>query len=255
MGAGPAGGMPSVGNAIHAISIHDVASDTVHQFAPTYRDYVLYSDSNNPEEVKEQPKTFRAKTFVAIGAVRCPTHVAATTASVCLSVVSMQRHPCGVILFTEARNCEPSCCSFAHDTALHDNVLLLVQKKAQDGLLQNMEMGNSAAWYNQDSAAEGASPPAADQMVRNGLEPDVSKYAEPASSPKSATAKLANGKASEPSVRIVAKSENPDLSYINSDALAARAQPADPPPPVQRPNRDAPQPGAPGAWADVGLDD
>ena len=67
---GPAGGMPSVGNAIHAISIHDVASDTVHQFAPTYRDYVLYSDSNNPEEVKEPPKTFRAKTFVAIGAVR-----------------------------------------------------------------------------------------------------------------------------------------------------------------------------------------
>ena len=58
-----------MGNAIHAISIHDVASDTVHQFAPTYRDYVLYSDSNNPEEVKEPPKTYRAKTFVAIGQV------------------------------------------------------------------------------------------------------------------------------------------------------------------------------------------
>ena len=64
--------MPSMGNAIHAISIHDVASDTVHQFAPTYRDYVLYSDSNNPEEVKEAPKTFRAKTFVAIGQVSRP---------------------------------------------------------------------------------------------------------------------------------------------------------------------------------------
>ena len=76
--------MPSVGNAIHAISIHDVASDTVHQFAPTYRDYVLYSDSNNPEEVKEAPKTFRAKTFVAIGAVRCPPHVDSTTIDVCL---------------------------------------------------------------------------------------------------------------------------------------------------------------------------
>lgn len=55
---------------MHAISIHDVASDTVHQFAPTYRDYVLYSDSNSPEDVKEPPKTFRAKTFVAIGSVR-----------------------------------------------------------------------------------------------------------------------------------------------------------------------------------------
>ena len=69
--AGTVSGMPSVGNAMHAISIHDVASDTVHQFAPTYRDYVLYSDSNSPEDVKEPPKTYRTKTFVAIDSVRC----------------------------------------------------------------------------------------------------------------------------------------------------------------------------------------
>eukprot|EP00803_Ostreobium_quekettii_P004247 evm.model.scf_428.9 EVM.evm.TU.scf_428.9 scf_428:72365-78738(+) len=34
------------GNIGHAISIQDVVNDTVHQFAPTYQDYVLYSDSN-----------------------------------------------------------------------------------------------------------------------------------------------------------------------------------------------------------------
>ena len=30
------------GNVGHAISIYDVVSDTVHQFAPAYHDYVLY---------------------------------------------------------------------------------------------------------------------------------------------------------------------------------------------------------------------
>ena len=118
-----------------------------------------------------------------------------------------------------------------------------------------MEMGNSAAWYNQDSAADGVTPPAADQMVRNGFEPDVQKDSEPADLPKPVAAKLANGKSGDNVTRIVAKSENPDLSYINSDALAARAQPADPPPPIQRGNKDPPQPGASGAWDDVGLDD
>lgn len=40
--AGP--GNLSGGNVGHAISIYDVVSDTVHQFAPAYHDYVLYSD-------------------------------------------------------------------------------------------------------------------------------------------------------------------------------------------------------------------
>ena len=47
---GPGSTLPAVGNAMHAISIHDVASDTVHQFAPTYRDYVLYSDNQDGED-------------------------------------------------------------------------------------------------------------------------------------------------------------------------------------------------------------
>ncbi len=74
--AAPGSRLPAVGNAIHAISIHDVASDTVHQFAPTYRDYVLYSDNQDEDGGKdgsgdEKPKkTFRAKTFVPVGAVR-----------------------------------------------------------------------------------------------------------------------------------------------------------------------------------------
>lgn len=68
--AAPGTGLPAVGNAIHAISIHDVASDTVHQFAPTYRDYVLYSDKHDDDgSLVEAPKrTFRAKTFVQVEA-------------------------------------------------------------------------------------------------------------------------------------------------------------------------------------------
>ncbi len=39
------------------ISIHDVVSDTMHQFAPTYHDYVLYSNGGGKEA---PPKTARA---------------------------------------------------------------------------------------------------------------------------------------------------------------------------------------------------
>ena len=38
------------GNIMHAVSIHDVVSDTVHQFAPAYHDYVLYSDGDQPTD-------------------------------------------------------------------------------------------------------------------------------------------------------------------------------------------------------------
>ena len=40
----------------HVISIHDVVSDTMHQFAPTYHNYVLYSNQGS----KEAPKTVSA---------------------------------------------------------------------------------------------------------------------------------------------------------------------------------------------------
>jgi hypothetical protein len=80
---------------MHAISIHDVATDTVHQFAPTYRDYVLYSDSNNPDDTKEPPKTYRAKTFVPVGQVRAclapdlsgPPHSCVGSARLCWRIV------------------------------------------------------------------------------------------------------------------------------------------------------------------------
>ena len=39
----------------HVISIHDVVSDTMHQFAPSYHDYVLYSNGGT----KEAPKKVR----------------------------------------------------------------------------------------------------------------------------------------------------------------------------------------------------
>lgn len=55
----------------------------MHQFAPTYRDYVLYSDSNvdgnedgggdgsgDAKGPSKPPKTYRAKTFVPVGTVR-----------------------------------------------------------------------------------------------------------------------------------------------------------------------------------------
>ena len=44
-----------LGNVRHAISVRDVVSDTVHQFAPTYHDYVLYS--NTAQGAKGPKKT------------------------------------------------------------------------------------------------------------------------------------------------------------------------------------------------------
>ena len=49
--AGPHTGL-DVHNVTHAISVRDLVSDTVHQFAPTYHDYVLYSNSG----AKSAPK-------------------------------------------------------------------------------------------------------------------------------------------------------------------------------------------------------
>lgn len=42
-----AGGGLSASGVTHAISIRDMVTDTVHQFAPTYHDYVLYSDGSS----------------------------------------------------------------------------------------------------------------------------------------------------------------------------------------------------------------
>lgn len=54
--AGDIGGL-GVSNIRHAMNINDVVSDTVHQFAPTYHSYVLYSNSG----ARNAPKTVRPK--------------------------------------------------------------------------------------------------------------------------------------------------------------------------------------------------
>ena len=58
--AGPRTGL-DVHNVTHAISVRDLVSDTVHQFAPTYHNYVLYSNSG----AKNAPKMQRPKPQLA----------------------------------------------------------------------------------------------------------------------------------------------------------------------------------------------
>mmetsp|Transcript_28417 Transcript_28417/g.67650 ORF Transcript_28417/g.67650 Transcript_28417/m.67650 type:complete len:344 (+) Transcript_28417:310-1341(+) len=62
------------GDIRHAVSIHDVVSDTFHTFAPAYHDYVLYSDgtAKSPKAGEEKGarhvrKSFRARTFLMMG--------------------------------------------------------------------------------------------------------------------------------------------------------------------------------------------
>ncbi|CAI9101430.1 OLC1v1038760C1 [Oldenlandia corymbosa var. corymbosa] len=47
----------------HALKLNDFYHDTVHQFAPTYHDYVLY----NHNEGEEGARKYRARTFVPTG--------------------------------------------------------------------------------------------------------------------------------------------------------------------------------------------
>ncbi|CAH9076443.1 unnamed protein product [Cuscuta europaea] len=47
----------------HALKLNDFYHDTVHQFAPTYHNYVLYNNS----EGEEGSKKYRARTFVPTG--------------------------------------------------------------------------------------------------------------------------------------------------------------------------------------------
>eukprot|EP00249_Psilotum_nudum_P022161 c28398_g1_i1 orf=883-2328(+) len=57
---GSSGGL--TGNITHALNFNDVYYDTVHQFAPTYHDYVLYSDGS-----QEALQKYRVRTFVPTG--------------------------------------------------------------------------------------------------------------------------------------------------------------------------------------------
>ncbi|XP_071691523.1 uncharacterized protein [Rutidosis leptorrhynchoides] len=49
----------------HASKLNDFYHDTVHQFAPTYHDYVLYNNSSDSGE--ENSTKYRARTFVPMG--------------------------------------------------------------------------------------------------------------------------------------------------------------------------------------------
>ncbi|KAK1386303.1 Organic solute transporter Ost-alpha [Heracleum sosnowskyi] len=50
-------------NLAHAVKLNDFYHDTVHQFAPTYHDYVLYNHSDSEGESTK----YRARTFVPTG--------------------------------------------------------------------------------------------------------------------------------------------------------------------------------------------
>ncbi|XP_048439424.1 transmembrane protein 184A [Pyrus x bretschneideri] len=62
-GANIGGPRDLTGSLSHAVKLNDFYHDTVHQFAPTYHDYVLY----NPSEGDEGKRKYRSRTFVPTG--------------------------------------------------------------------------------------------------------------------------------------------------------------------------------------------
>ncbi|KAG5548890.1 hypothetical protein RHGRI_014299 [Rhododendron griersonianum] len=63
-GANIGGSCGFTGSLAHALKLNDFYHDTVHQFAPTYHDYVLY---NNNSDGEEGQKKYRSRTFVPTG--------------------------------------------------------------------------------------------------------------------------------------------------------------------------------------------
>ncbi|CAL9185950.1 uncharacterized protein LOC103978899 [Musa acuminata AAA Group] len=51
------------GSLVHALKFNDFYHDTVHQFAPTYHDYVLYNNNEGDEGARK----YRSRTFVPTG--------------------------------------------------------------------------------------------------------------------------------------------------------------------------------------------
>ncbi|CDP17753.1 unnamed protein product [Coffea canephora] len=62
-GANVVGSRGFTASLAHALKLNDFYHDTVHQFAPTYHDYVLYNHS----EGEEGARKYRARTFVPTG--------------------------------------------------------------------------------------------------------------------------------------------------------------------------------------------
>ncbi|CAK9155003.1 unnamed protein product [Ilex paraguariensis] len=63
-GANIGGSREFTASLAHALKLNDFYHDTVHQFAPTYHDYVLYNHSEGDEGARK----YRARTFVPTGA-------------------------------------------------------------------------------------------------------------------------------------------------------------------------------------------
>lgn len=63
-GANIGGSCGFTGSLAHALKLNDFYHDTVHQFAPTYHDYVLY---NNNSDGEDGQKKYRSRTFVPTG--------------------------------------------------------------------------------------------------------------------------------------------------------------------------------------------
>ncbi|XP_038890300.1 transmembrane protein 184B-like [Benincasa hispida] len=62
-GANIGGSRGLTGSLAHAVKLNDFYHDTVHQFAPTYHDYVLYNHSDGDEGTRK----YRSRTFVPTG--------------------------------------------------------------------------------------------------------------------------------------------------------------------------------------------
>lgn len=62
-GANIGGSHGLTGSLAHAVKLNDFYHDTVHQFAPTYHDYVLYNHSEGDEGTRK----YRSRTFVPTG--------------------------------------------------------------------------------------------------------------------------------------------------------------------------------------------
>ncbi|XVE63192.1 hypothetical protein DITRI_Ditri06bG0180600 [Diplodiscus trichospermus] len=62
-GANIGGSCGLTGSLAHALKLNDFYHDTVHQFAPTYHDYVLYNHNDGDEGTRK----YRSRTFVPTG--------------------------------------------------------------------------------------------------------------------------------------------------------------------------------------------
>lgn len=148
----------------------DVVTDTVHQFAPAYHDYVLYSDGTRKQVTP--PKTVRTRTFVAGKAL--------LKDLACLGASKQHAHGCwrGCSPICSQRGCtlcqslSPKLPKFVECVRWRFSCAILSwscsrsavgQESSQqhqhgDNLLMNMELGGVSTWHKTDEG-----PPAPGQ--------------------------------------------------------------------------------------------